>query len=518
VAEADNSEDALKIVKDSDILLAIVDINIPYINGLKLSKLLREVKSDLSIIILTGYEEFSYAQEAIRIGVSNYLLKPLNVKELKKSLKEVHSKILERQQDSFIDSLNLQLSSEGMLKAKEEFLKILIGQSDVIPLETLQRGAELFGLNLTGENIKFFQVYLFDIEETEKKLQAIKNIQLTSLEKRYRVLLNTTVDYDNKPLIIAFWLEGDENKCKEMASEIALSMRHQVAVDLKGGCSIGVGKLVNSASQIIESYSSSVKALNMKFYTAQLRVYHYDKELVLKEGIDNQLNELFDSKRLLVMLRGGAENELLSLIRKGVKIMEKELLQHNQCRALFNRYLSTIELFLTEQKLSFAQILKEGENPYNYLNNLETLAAIKSWIELVTVTALVVTTDNGKTRTHFVVMQAKRFIEDNYSDNNLGLDSVAENVQVSSNYLSSTFKKILGVSLVSYLTEYRVAKAKQLIDSDPLLTIGEVAQAVGFNDSFYFSKVFSKLEGMSPSTYIKRKSGFFEINKKSYNS
>jgi len=238
----------------------------------------------------------------------------------------------------------------------------------------------------------------------------------------------------------------------------------------------------------------------------------------LKEGIDNQLNELFDSKRLLVMLRGGAENELLSLIRKGVKIMEKELLQHNQCRALFNRYLSTIELFLTEQKLSFAQILKEGENPYNYLNNLETLAAIKSWIELVTVTALVVTTDNGKTRTHFVVMQAKRFIEDNYSDNNLGLDSVAENVQVSSNYLSSTFKKILGVSLVSYLTEYRVAKAKQLIDSDPLLNIGEVAQAVGYNDSFYFSKVFSKLEGMSPSTYIKRKSGFFEINKKSYNS
>ena len=79
------------------------------------------MKNDLSIIILTGYEEFAYAQEAIRIGVSNYLLKPLNVKELKKSLKEVHSKILERQQDSFIDSLNIQLSAEGMLKAKEEF-------------------------------------------------------------------------------------------------------------------------------------------------------------------------------------------------------------------------------------------------------------------------------------------------------------------------------------------------------------------------------------------------------------
>ena len=77
---------------------------------------------------------------------------------------------------------------------------------------------------------------------------------------------------------------------------------------------------------------------------------------------------------------------------------------------------------------------------------------------MVTVTVLVATTDNGKTRTHFVVMQAKRFIDDNYSDNNLGLDSVAENVQVSSNYLSSTFKKILGVSLVSYLTEYQWLK------------------------------------------------------------
>ncbi|NLV85485.1 MAG: response regulator, partial [Spirochaetales bacterium] len=196
VAEADNSEDALRLVREMEILLAIVDINIPFINGLQLSKQLRQINSNLSIIILTGYEEFSYAQEAIRIGVSNYLLKPLNVKELKNSLKQVHLQIVERQQDDFIETLCSQLSLEGVLKAKEEFLRILIKQSNLIPLSTLQKGAQLFGLNLTDDSVRFFQLYVIQVTEVEARGRLIDHLRLSHFEKTFPLLLHTTIDYE----------------------------------------------------------------------------------------------------------------------------------------------------------------------------------------------------------------------------------------------------------------------------------------------------------------------------------
>jgi len=119
--------------------------------------------------------------------------------------------------------------------------------------------------------------------------------------------------------------------------------------------------------------------------------------------------------------------------------------------------------------------------------------------------------DNGKSRTHFVVMRAKRFIEQQYSRSDLNLERIAEHVMVSPSYLSGTFKKILGVSIVSYLTEFRITRAKHLMDADPMLTIAEVAEAAGYSDAFYFSKVFAKQEGLNPSQYIKRKSGITPI-------
>lgn len=518
VAEADNSEDALRLVREMEILLAVVDINIPFINGLQLSKQLRQINSNLSIIILTGYEEFSYAQEAIRIGVSNYLLKPLNVKELKNSLKQVHLQIVERQQDDFIETLCSQLSLEGVLKAKEEFLRILIKQSNLIPLSTLQKGAQLFGLNLTDDSVRFFQLYVIQVTEVEARGRLIDHLRLSHFEKTFPLLLHTTIDYENRPLIMAFHLDSDEAKCKEISHEIALSVRHQIAVDLKVRCSIGVGSLVKSGTEIADSYKSGAKALNMRFYTAQQRVYVYDEVPDFEERIDNRLSALFDSKQLLMMLRGGAEHELLSVVREAACIMERQLLHQNQCKILFSRYLHALEMFLTEQKLTLAQVIDQKEDVYTHLNSLDTLASIKSCIELLTVTVLVNASDNGKTRTHFIVMQAKRFIEKYSGNNAVSLDTIAEHVQVSPCYLSSIFKKIFGVSIVSYMTDYRVAKAKQLIDLDPFLTIGEVAEAVGYNDSFYFSKVFAKREGESPTAYIKRKSGFFEIVKNSYNS
>ena len=511
VAEADNSDDALRLVRETRVQLAMIDINIPYINGLELAKLLRQGNPELSIIILTGYEEFSYAQQAIRIGVTNYLLKPLKPEELRQSLEEVYREVMEREQGDFVERLSRQLDLEGDLRTKEEFLRILLAQSNLVSLETLQQGAALFRLDLVDPLVRFFQVFVVTTKNMTNKAQVLAETHLAPLEAQHPVSLHWTVDYQGSPALIAFWNEDDARSCRAMGEQIAISLRHQIAIRGKLPCSVGVGTLEREASAISHSYQHALTALSERFHTDQDRVFAYRGEQQYATQPNSELLALFDPKRLIVMMRGGAENELLETIRRGTRIMQDQHLQREQCSLQVMRYVNTLESFLQEQRLTIIQVFGESFDLFRSLQGLESLRALCDWLEWLTAQTFLTVVDNGKSRTHVVVMRAKRFIEQQYSRSDLNLERIAEHVMVSPSYLSGTFKKILGVSIVSYLTEFRITRAKHLMDADPMLTIAEVAEAAGYSDAFYFSKVFAKQEGLNPSQYIKRKSGITPI-------
>lgn len=507
VAEADNSDDAIHLVQQKNPLVAVIDINIPYINGIELAKLLRAQYPDLAIIILTGYEEFSSAQEAIRIGVDNYLLKPLKADELLQSLTMVRSRIVEREQGDFVNRLSHQLDLEGDLKTKQEFLRILISRSSVIPLDILQRGAILFNLDLADPGISFHQVMVVACRTITNKVQVLAETRLESLERTYPVSLHWTFDYHGSPALVLFWRESKRQVCQRDGEQIAIALRHQVAIDGKLQCSIGLGSLESEPNKIADSYRRAVTALEKRFYTEQDRVFSARESFPVSQQPELGLSALFEPKRLLVMLRGGAEHELLDTIRKGIRMMQTQLLHREQCGLLVMRYVNALEIFMQEQHIGMNKVFGESFDLFGELQSLGSLVALRDWLEWTTAQIFLTVVDNGKSRTHFIVMRARRFIEQHHGRSDLNLDMIAEHVQVSPSYLSSSFKKILGISIVSYITEFRVGKAKQIMESDPLLTVSEVAEAVGYSDAFYFSKVFSRQEGVTPSQFIKRSGG-----------
>lgn len=517
VAEADNSDDALRLVREKRPRLAVIDINIPYISGIELAKLLRQGDPDLAIIILTGYEEFSYAQQAIRIGVSNYLLKPLKPEELRQSLEDIQRQVMTREQGDFVERLSRQLDLEGDLRTREEFLRILLVQSNVIPLESLQKGAALFKLDLVDPRVSFFQLFVVAAKNMTNKAQVLAGTRIEPLEARMPVSLQWTVDYHGSPALIAFWRTSDRKTCLTLSEQVAISLRHQIAIKEKLPCSVGVGTIEREASAIFLSYNHALDALAWRFHTDQDRVFTYQGEHTYTTQPHEELLSLFDPKRLLVMMRGGAENELLESIRRAVALMQGQHLQREQCVVQIMRYVNTLESFLQEQHLGMNQVFGESFDLFKNLQGFDSLPALRDWLEWLTAQTFLTVVDNGKSRTHFVVMRAKRFIEQHFGRTDMNLELIADHVMVSPSYLSGTFKKILGVSIVSYLTEFRLSRAKHLMDTDPMLTVAEVAEAVGYSDAFYFSKVFAKQEGLNPSHYMKRKSGVVPIQRNSQN-
>ena len=142
---------------------------------------------------------------------------------------------------------------------------------------------------------------------------------------------------------------------------------------------------------------------------------------------------------------------------------------------------------------------------FSLLRRLGTLKELEDWI-LRLIRAIQSKIDLSiRTRTHQVVRKAKLFIERNYARSYITLEQIAEHLSVTASYLSTIFKKELGVSVISYLTEVRLKKAKEIMDSKPLLPIMDVAAQVGYSDPYYFSKCFRKHYGLSPSSYLRRK-------------
>jgi YesN/AraC family two-component response regulator len=139
----------------------------------------------------------------------------------------------------------------------------------------------------------------------------------------------------------------------------------------------------------------------------------------------------------------------------------------------------------------------------NVINNLLTQKSnyeLKTYVLTLYLNVLQFKNKSKNSYTESIIEYAKRFIIENYSNVNLSVSYIAEQLHLSANYLSVLFKQVTGDNISTYITNLRLEKAKQLL-SDPSVTMNNIAQTIGYSDSHYFAKVFKKMEGITPSEY-----------------
>lgn len=495
VAQAENSEEALQFAEEHTPRLAVVDINIPFINGLDLADRLKTLYPRMVIIILTGYEEFSYARRAIRIGVLNYLLKPIDPEELRSSLETARRVIVEEERSLY--RRGQRDTGVQQEDPRGDFLRALLNRSGRLSPGDIANGFRLFGIEIDSRNILPVIIETRgEVLLTREMLQQVldsfirntfKALELVCMKKNRWVLLgNLNAEPEKKP--------------GESVLQAAGHLRRNISTELRFRCSLGIGSVASVPEELGEAYLHAGKALGERFYSGEDRVYVWQPE---KDGNkeSSSYRSPVDRNSLMVLLRSGSEDEITELIHELFEELRLQRPRRQYCEMALMDAVSVMIEFLDENSIGLSSMFRDGSDALAAVQSMESLPQMQAWLEKIVSQIFQRIRGNVSSRTRMIVQKAKAYIEGNHRDASLSLDKIADHISVTPSYISGVFKKQLGVSIISYLTDFRIRKAMELMDKDPLLSVGEVAEAVGYADAFYFSRVFRKQAGISPSAY-----------------
>ncbi len=477
VGEAEDGEEALRLVGELQPRLLVLDINIPFINGLDLSLRLRESYPNLRIVILTGYEDFHYARRAIRAGVVDYLLKPIDPEELEKAVIAAREAIIRHEDERTAAGADAERAREQRLRA------LLSGEA--------APGAPAAD---AGEAPPV--LCLFDIQpplSAEELRAAVAGFPCELLPYRDGLIVLLAAD-DNRTSRV-------KDKAYYAACEEAVR-----TLGARGySVSVGIAPPEADPAGLPRAYERASAALEEAFYQGDNRIFLFDPRAPQRRDDSQKLPPPPSRDAMLMKLRGGGAKELASTLQAAFRDTGRLRAPRQYCQAMYLDALFAVQEYLKDSGFAAGAVPGLDDDAYRSAKEMRTLAAMSAKTSEIVARAAATVENQGKTRTHLVVKKAQLFIERHYARKNVTLELIAEHAAVSPSYISTVFKKELGLSVIEYLTATRLEAAKRLMDADPLGTIIAVADRVGYSDPYYFSKCFRKHFGVAPTVYLRRK-------------
>lgn len=504
--EAKNGKDALEKLADLNPDIVIVDINMPIMDGLEFAQNVRDAGNNCKMIILTGHSEFNYAKQAVQLGVYNYILKPVDEEELKASLIELKG-IIEKEANIKVEVNYLkQQVRESIPLLKEKFLNELIQGSLIKNNNEIMKKMVYLNINIHSERYQVVTIEL-DYEkdqnwnDEDKQLWkfAVSNISHEIIAEQFA--LDMCCDIDDRICII-IGRNAAQNNCdfnSLLGNRLEL-IRASVCKHLSFTVTIGVGSEKNDLFDIHVSYKESIIALKNKLTIGKNKVISYSS--VAESELRGNFFTGEHRSQLLLNMRTADENEVRNIIKQVFAKMRTEGIHHEIFTVVCIEMVAVCMEYTVEVGLSIKDIL-----PDNKLNIIEEIQSAKSIddIENLVVTifrhTLEMARRNRTSKASKLIDEVKRYIKNNYQNDELTIDDIARNLFINYTHLCFIFKRDTGVTINEYLTEYRIGKAKELFDSGDTLVL-DVAERVGYADANYFGKCFKKFYGLAPSKYI----------------
>ncbi len=498
--EAGDGEVAFPMIQKLKPDIVITDIRMPFMDGLELSKLIKKEMPWIEIIILTGFEEFAYAKEAIKIGVAQYLSKPISGDELLTELDQLSKKILEKKKEQEVQEQYNKEMEENVQKSRKDFFIHLVSGTKS-PAEIHEMADKLqVDISAMWYNIFLFQLRPKKQEDSTFPQRALAAEQdLDSIWKEHPILF-----FDRGLEGKAFLLKADsEEELQEMQNEC----RQQIENTLKNYPDIlyfgGIGTAVNRLRELPESFENAKIAFVRRYLVAKSVII--DSEELLGDQsefiIQNVDSKQVDRTRMLEFLKLGNQEETRYFVDGFFSEMGTDALKSN----IFRQYIVMDTYFCVKdflENLSFST--EELVAPDFTPGALKDEESAKEYVISIIYKAVGMREQNAKDRYRGVVDQVMKYIEENYADEDLSLNLVASYVNFSPNHLSTIFSQQTDQTFIKYLTDYRMNKAKEL-----LRCTGEKSSAislsVGYKDPHYFSYLFKKTQGMTPTQYRGKK-------------
>lgn len=497
--EAPDGEIALSLLREIKPDILITDIRMPFMDGLALSREALAFMPSLKIIILSGYDEFTYAREALTLGVKEYLLKPVSAQELENALRRVSLQIDEdRRLHADLQAVRKQLElSSGLMK--EQFLReVLQGIRDEEKRSNVFLNARKLDIELTKRYCRVMLISIRQTAPTDTLLPKALVTRVADSQPKGSVYL---CQLDG--LLAMLYLSDDAGVMEEQVFGVAGAIKHEAAdLDLPA-MHIAIGSQAGSIYQAPDSLASAFVTLKA------MRGHMSEDSTSIMDNADTQAEmseviSLADDASLYDRLRfaavsdiGGVVNAFLS--KDGVAQRSTLMLNY-----LLVESILTASRIIREHGGDPEKLLPHGMQDERGIALLTKPEDISKAAQGALTRALEFRDTQSLSRYSETIRQACSFIEDNYTDPNVSLSDAAASVHLSLNHFCTVFSQETGTTFIGYLTHLRLERAKQLLENTQMRS-SEVALEVGYRDPHYFSYLFKKNSGLSPRDWRKER-------------
>lgn len=477
---AKDGKEALEKIHQLEPDIVLMDIRMPFMTGLEVLEVMKKEKLRIKTIMLSGFDEFAYARTAIANGAVNYLLKPCRPEHIMAAVIEVKEEIIkELEKSKKTELLNMELES-SRYEVKNKWIADLI-------LTTNEQMVEEC-VNKIGYEIKR-TAYCFVIHPTDDTL-FFRNQQQAIIDYIEGYIDSIAGSVAENIIVIA---NGSDENDKKKLRDILIKVKNFISNNYTISVSVGVGNVVNRSKGLKESYQNALRALDMVHFIGTDFIIFYDSIY----GTNDSEYPVPIEEKIFTAIKQKDIDECNQRIDEFFQVASNQDtygIIKNAIAMLLSLYHYTILLGLKADDI-FGKPLELMENIQKCKSKEELAKRIKSQCSL-----MIGQLENHQTGNPFV-NAAKMYINKNYMKD-ITLSTVANEIYITSGYLSTLFKQVTGDSFVNYLNKVRIDHACELL-KDVRLKTYEVAYLVGFQDEKYFTRVFKKLKGHNPSQYKK---------------
>jgi two-component system response regulator YesN len=483
----ENGRDAIAAIDELRPDVVMTDIHMPHADGLAVAAHVMESHPEIVVVILSGYDEFSYAQEAIRNNVFDYVLKPVNSRELAVLLEKLKAKLdADRRSRDEEASLKLKADRSGDLLRERGLAELLAGSSGAASLE----GA----MAILGFDPRPYACAVV-VAMRDAPPPASEGDGLSQrLEKALLRARRSAAFYPSEGRAAALVFEPGVERCAKSAMAVAAALveGHPLRV--------GVGRACDQWLDAPRSFAEAEAALAYRLVRDCSKPYQY-----LQAGEDREALAEVKARedRLCLALRIGAAARVGALAASYLEALDRAGLSPQRVRhevlSLFSRARDELSGIGAP---AAAMSAKLDSDYYRGAEGLDTPESVAAALVGLAETAAGHLESSSLHEPEWKILDFKELVSRRYAEKGFSIGKAAEKLSISESYLTKLLRRKLGLSFVDYLSDYRVAKAKELLAASDMLSY-EVAEAVGYPDARYFSSLFKKKTGVTPSDYRK---------------
>lgn len=497
VGEAENGFEAVRLAEELKPDILLLDIHMPGQSGLEVMRQMKQAYSSMSYIIFTAYDEFDYALEAINNGAFRYILKPAKPEEIVSAVENLVRNLTYREKKIKAEE-KLKQQLQSVIPYIESSLVTDLLSGNMLPEKDIDNRLQFLGINEKPNCC-----LVADICNFSQTIEGFNEIQTQDLKNKVFKIIKETVNAYHPSIVVPYgsdrivcFIATKQNSLKllDLAEEISQNVSKNTPVTV----SIGIGETFDKINNLRLSYFQALEA--EKTATNMLgnnTILHFSHIKHLRQPDSDYPYEI--EKQILELVRLGDAKETTKALNQLIEELFRKKIALKEIKARLDQLFILLTRTLIHAGANNKDVENIRELALTQLLQINNFPEFKSWTENVVQLFINCLYRDKQIFSSEVIDKVCEYIRNNYYKD-INLYQLARLSFLHPNYLCQLFKKNKSCTISQYLTNIRLKKAQEFLATTNK-TIAEIAQAVGYKDANYFSRIFSKHLGMSPTQY-----------------